>query len=67
MDKRLGVLTGFRWPECGCCLYANLVNDVWCSKCVYRIQADRRDDRKYYFVSVPDEKSDMYVQLVELL
>ena len=52
MDQFIGRLTGHRCPDCGCCLWVNLVGNIWCSQCRYKSIENEIQD--FQFVPIPD-------------
>lgn len=56
-EDLIGKLTGYRCPECGCCLWTNNINHIWCSGCHFRIFEDdsEHDIHSFHYVPVPDD------------
>lgn len=48
-ELEVGRLTGFRCPECGMCVYVNLVGRVWCS----RHGVIKQDLKSLNFLEIP--------------
>lgn len=57
----IGVLTGWRCPDCGCSLFKNSAGQAWCSECDY--QTEVFEATNYVWVPTPCHIVDRYAQM----